>query len=82
MGFEVDKDEMRELTEAFYAAGAVQVRAAWGTLGDMQVSALLVVDLPAGNRAPLFEQYASIRARYDLEEARDLGQSCLLVGLD
>ena len=82
MGFEVGKDEMRELTEALYAAGAVQVRAAWSTLGDMQVSSLLVVDLPAEGRAPLFGYYDQIRARYELEDVRDAGQSCLLFGLD
>jgi hypothetical protein len=82
VGFKVGTDEMTELTEAFYARGAVKVSAAWTVLGESQVSALLIVTLPAENRAPLFQKEKEIQERYDLDDVRDLGQSCLLIGLD
>lgn len=84
LGFEVGKDEMRELTDAFYAAGAVKVSAAYGEHEGVQISALLVVDLPAdeASRRPVFAQYAESAPRYELDAVKDVGQSCLLVGLD
>lgn len=84
MGFEVGKDEMRELTDDFYAAGAAKVSAAYGEHDDVQISNLLVVDLPAepSARKAVFAKYAQIAPSYELDDVKDVGQSCLLVGLD
>jgi hypothetical protein len=84
MGFEVGKDVMGELVEAFYAAGAAKVRAAYSELEDEQISSLLVIDLPAdaGQRGAVFAKYAQIAPDYELDPEKDVGQACLLVGLD
>ena len=74
LGFEVGKDEMRELTEAFYAAGALKVSAAWGEHEGTQISALLIVDLPPEMRESLFAKLEEIRGRFDLDEVPDVGQ--------
>ena len=89
MGFEVDKAEMLAIAERFYAAGAPQVEVGYGALDDSDpasplVGGLLVVTLPASKpaRAAVLGVHAEYAARYELDRARDLGQSCLVVGLD
>jgi hypothetical protein len=84
VGFEVGKAEMRELVEAFYAQGARSVRAAYDDIEDTQVSALLVVDLPTDKaaRAAVFAKYSAIREQFELDTESDVGQTCVLVGLD
>jgi hypothetical protein len=83
-GFEVGLDEMRELAERFYTAGATKVSASYDVVEDVQVSALLVIDLPASKaaRTAVFAVHAEIAPRLELDAASDVGQRCLLVGLD
>jgi len=86
MGFELGKPEMRELAQSFYDAGADRVHVAYSELEDdgLQIGALLIVELPRSARArgPVFARFEEIREDFELDRARDVGQSCLLVGLD
>jgi hypothetical protein len=82
LGFEVGKEEMRELAEAFYAAGATKVHVDYSELEGKQISSTFVVELPASDREKVFAQHAAIKDRFELDTETDVGQKCLIVGLD
>jgi hypothetical protein len=84
-GFELDLAETREIVDALYAAGAPRVQIGYADVEGAQVSSHLVVDLPprdAAARGAVFAYHASIRERLELDAAKDVGQACLVIGLD
>jgi hypothetical protein len=89
MGFELDKEDMRELAEELYAAGAAEVEVGYSLLDDEdpaspEVGGYFVIVLPraAAARKGVFTAFNQLAADFDLTLARDLGQSCLVLGLD
>jgi hypothetical protein len=88
MGFEVDKGEMRELSAALYAAGATEVLVGWSELEDdsarVEIGGLFIVTLPddKATRSQVFAEAARIRELFEADPEKDVGQQCVIIGLD
>lgn len=84
-GFKVGAEEMRNMTEELYQAGAVQV---WVTgiekVGDGEISASMLVELPKdpAARKRIFEWEAKLYGEEGETGTRDAGQKYLPLGLD
>ena len=84
-GFELSKEEMLELAEEFYAAGAETVYVTdIERLGNSNVSASMVVKLPSGGsaRKSVFDAEAKFAKKIGEEPVGDSGQKYVLLGLD
>ena len=84
-GFEMSKDEMLELAEEFYAAGAEKVYVTGiERVGNANVAACLVVKLPSGGaaRKAVLRAEAKLIHGDDEEPEKDVGQKYVLLGLD
>lgn len=75
---------MREVAEAFYAAGSPRVTSAWNDLDGKQVSALFVVELPSDRaaRSAVIAKHNELAPSLELEPERDDGQTCLMVSFE
>ena len=84
-GFEMSKDEMLELAEEFYAAGAEKVYVTGiERMGNSNVAACMVVKLPGGGaaRKAVLEAEAKLIRGEGEEPEKDVGQKYVLLGLD
>jgi len=80
-------DEMRDVAERLYSAGAPRVLAAWNQVGSAQKCALFVLELPppGATRDLVFEAYQQLvtaESDADFQPDRDVGQRCVLVPLE
>jgi hypothetical protein len=86
LGFKVGRDQMLEITEDFYRAGADMVYVVGiSELNGGQIAAELAVILPAdpAKRAAVFDaEKKTFGEDPEFKGTPDVGQRCLLVGLD
>jgi hypothetical protein len=85
LGFKVSVDEMRQMTDELYAAGATTVYVTGiEEFQGRELAAILVVQLPAAEapRRNLFEWEGAFAKATDSEPARDVGQKYLKIILD
>jgi hypothetical protein len=85
MGFKMSVNEMRELAEAIYGAGAPRVEVVGiSHLGESEIAAVFAVELPAdaASRKRVFDWYASWAAAQEEKPEIDVGQKYLKVVLD
>jgi hypothetical protein len=84
-GFEMSRDQMRDLAETFYAAGADKVYVTdIEQMGDSNVSASMVVVLPTDKsaRKTVFQAEAQFAKQIGEDPMEDVGQKYVLLGLD